>query len=131
MRFRDFLPVCWSVVISAALLLVHKLVLSTYFKNEESKFTFSIWEMYAFFGTCFAIIMLVSVFVKKYSINSFGQSIMLMTFIEMGLCFALFFPGLENEGSGMSFEKSSFLIVFLLFLAIETILAIRLLNKNQ
>jgi hypothetical protein len=131
MKAKDFLPVLWAAIASIAAFLIHKGIFSLFFKDAESQFAFSLNIIYGFFTACCIAITLTSILVKKFSINSVGQFFMLLTFVEMALCFGIFYSDLASSGTSISFEKGNFIAVFLLFLAIETILTIRLLNKNQ
>lgn len=131
MKIKDFLPVLWGTIIPAMAFLLHKVIFYFFFNGFEKQFIFPLHVIYGFFTACCILITAVSVFIKKHSIHSVGQFFMLLTFIEIALCFGVFYSGLSSPGISISFEKSNFIIVFLLFLAIETILTIRLLNKNQ
>ncbi|MDI1254817.1 MAG: hypothetical protein PSV16_01855 [Flavobacterium sp.] len=131
MELKRFSPVLKSILITAILLGLHKLVFGFFLPEIESSYHFSLLLLYGFFGLCSALITLVSVILKKYSINSVGQVFLLTTFLQILACFAIFYAPINTSETLIPTEKPNFLIVFLLFLAIETILTVRLLNKNQ
>ncbi len=131
MDFKKSIPVAHSIIISLILLLIHKSIFYFFFPDTEANFHFSLLELYTFFATCSIIITAISIIVKNTSINSVGQVFLLTTFVQIMICFAVFYKPLNAEGTFIKMEKANFLIVFLLFLAIETILTVRLLNKNQ
>ncbi|AWI25050.1 hypothetical protein [Flavobacterium pallidum] len=131
MKIKDFSAVLWAFMISAMAFLIHKGLFYLLFPQAETAFAFPLLTIYGFFTACCVAITLTSVFIKGSSVHSVGQFFMLLTFVEMALCFGLFYSGLSSSGTSVSFEKGNFIIVFLFFLAIETILTIRLLNKNQ
>jgi len=131
MNFKKSIPLLQSVIISLILLLLHKTVFYLFFADAETNFHFSLFELYAFFIVSSFIIVLVSLIIKRNNINNVGQVFLLSTFIQIVLCFVVYYRPLNTEGAFAKMEKANFLIVFLLFLAIETILTVRLLNKRQ
>jgi len=48
----------------------------------------------------------------------------------MGVAYAYLYPVLQSAGETMPLEKTNFFIVFAVFLTLETVLTIRLLNKR-
>lgn len=131
MELKSFSPVLKSIAITAVFFGLHKLVFQFFFPETENAYHFSLLTLYGFFGLCCALITLVSVILKNYSINSVGQVFLLTTFLQILACFAVFYTPINTSGTIIKTEKPNFIIVFLLFLAIETILTVRLLNKNQ
>ena len=130
MKLKNFRPIVEIIILCIIAFLVHWSVFYFFFPSEETKFQYSLLEVYSFFSICALLITAVSIVVRKFSIDNVGQAFLLTTFIEMLLCFAVFYQEL-NTHENTSSEKANFIIVFLLFLAIETIVTIRILNKKQ
>ncbi|MGK4566594.1 hypothetical protein [Flavobacterium sp. 3HN19-14] len=130
MNWRAFWPVFQAVAISIILYGIHKLIFGFLLPETEDTYHFSLLELYGFFGIGAVMVTSVSVILRKHSINNVGQVFMLTTMLQILGCFAFFYSPINAEAI-VPTEKSNFIIIFLLFLAMETILTIRLLNKNQ
>src|SRR5690606_26194677 len=128
MDFKTYRPLVELTVATAIAFFVHLLIY--YFLNlETSSFSYSVTVLYgAFFGIAFLIIALL-MFVKRASINSVGSTMMLLTCLKMVPAFLIMSPAIRLNTVNPGFEKTNFLIIFLIFLLIETVIAIRLLNK--
>jgi len=131
MKLKNFRPIAEISILCSIAFLVHWSVFYFFFPSEEAKFQYSVLEIYSFFSICALLITTVSIVVRKFSIDTVGQAFLLTTFIKMFLCFAVFYQELNMQNENTSSEKANFIIVFLLFLAIETIVTIRILNKKQ
>ena len=77
------------------------------------------------------MIILILIIIKKKSIDYVGYVFMLLTCIKMGITFYFAQPILALKEKNNSIEYKNFLILFLIFLAVETIISIRILNKKQ
>ncbi len=82
--------------------------------------------VYTFFGICSVLIIGILLRIRKRNIDSVGQAFLLLTCIKAGAAYLMVRPALE---AGHEFEKLNFFIVFAIFLAIETVISIRILNK--
>ncbi len=131
MTLKNFRPILEILALSAFAFIVHWLVFYFFMNSVGASFQFPLWMLYCFFGGCGTLITFTSIVVKYYSIDSVGQAFLLTTFIEMLLCFAVFYPKLNTGNHELGTERANFIIVFLLFLTIETVVTIRLLNKKQ
>lgn len=131
MTIKSFRPILSIVFIVALAFLVHQLVFYFFLPSIEAGFYFRLWMLYLFFGSFAVLITTTSIMVKQLSIDNVGQAFLLTTFLEMLCCFAVFYPKMNAENHNPTIERANFIIVFLLFLAIETIVTIRLLNKKQ
>jgi hypothetical protein len=101
------------------------------FAAEYTRYYHSIEMLYLFFLVCALAVLTAVIIVNKKSPDNTGFAYVGGTLIQMGLCYAMLRPILNASHGTASFEKTNFFIIFLLFLATETILAIRLLNKKQ
>jgi hypothetical protein len=54
-----------------------------------------------------------------------------LTFIKMGISYILLNPILNSSSQFLKVEKINFFITFALFLTIETVVTIRILNNKQ
>jgi hypothetical protein len=69
--------------------------------------------------------------VKERSFDNVGMSFLLTTSIKMIVCYLILKPILQVTFQNNAVEKKNFFMMFILFLAIETILTIRILNEKQ
>ena len=97
----------------------------------ENQFQYSILSLYSFFLICSLIIITLLVLIKRKEINNVGNSFMFLTILQMPFAYFLLHSILNSTSKNASFEKINFFIIFLLFLAIETIVSIRILNNKQ
>ncbi|HEY6142082.1 MAG TPA: hypothetical protein VIV55_01460 [Flavobacterium sp.] len=132
MNLKKYQPVFEVLFLSVAVYLVHKLY---FFLNEDNpkfqNFHFPIEVVYGFFFSCSIIILLLLIKVKTKSIDYVGYTFLLVTFIKMVLSYAILSPILHSGNPNMRIERINFFIIFALFLAIETIVTIRLLNSKN
>ena len=132
MKLKKFQPLLEVFVASFLLFGFHKAFL--YF-NENNRnyqnFYFSLETIYSFFLVCSLIIVFILIFVKEKSIDNVGNAFLLITVLKIGISFVLLNPILNSGNPNIGFEKMNFFVIFALFLIIETIVTIRILNNNQ
>lgn len=119
-------------LLSILVYLVHKLV---FFLNENNPnlqgFHFPIEVVYGFFFVCSLLIILILIKVNEKNIDNVGFTFLLVTFIKMGLSYIILSPILNSGNLNVRTEKIDFFIIFALFLTIETIVTVRILNNKQ
>jgi hypothetical protein len=132
MNIRKYQPILETLGISLFAYILHKVFF--YFNKNNPKYTnfiYPIEGLYVFFGICSVLIILLLIKVKNKNIDNVGHTFLLITSIKMVLSYALLYPILNSTRENIAIEKINFFIVFALFLAIETIVTIRILNNNQ
>ena len=82
--------------------------------------------VYGFFAASSIVIVAILLRVRQRNIDSVGQAFLLLTCVKAGAAYLVVRPALEP---GHDFEKLNFFIVFAIFLAIETVISIRILNR--
>ena len=120
--------ILWMSICAFILYWIH------YFIFEFSGFAkmqFNLAGTYVFFWICAALIIFIVHIVHKKSPDNTGYTFVGATLIQMGLSYIMLRPIIEMEGEKGSFGKMNFFAVFILFLAIETLITIRLLNNKQ
>ena len=132
MNLKKYRPILEVVFLSMLVYLVHKLV---FFLNENhpklQSFHFPIEVVYCFFFICSLLIILLLIKIKEKNIDNVGFTFLLVTFIKMALSYIILSPILNSGNSNIRTEKFIFFIIFALFLTIETIVTIRILNNKQ
>ena len=110
--------------------LIHKLIFS-FFKFNQNNFIFSLEQLYLAFGLFSLTIQLILMSVKEKNIDIVGNVFLLLTLIKMMVCFAFGSSILKRGVEQNHFQKWNFLILFLVFLTLETVLTIIMLNKKE
>lgn len=111
---------------------IHKLMFSQFLTlGTEKKFIYSLELLYCFFFFASVLIIVVLFSVNKKNINNVGYTFLFLTVLKMGIAFFFLQPILKAAATQMSLEKKNFLIIFLIFLTIETVVAIKILNNKQ
>jgi hypothetical protein len=132
MNLKKYQPILEVISISFFGYLVHKLFFYLKESNPNyANFYYPIELIYGFFFLCSVIIILILIKVKSKNLDNVGYTFLLTTFIKMGFAYAVLNPVLQSGNSNIKFEKINFLIVFVLFLAIETFVTIRILNNED
>jgi len=132
MNFKKYRPIFELILLSILVYLIHKLI---FFLNEINPnlqgFHFPIEAIYGFFFICSLLIILLLIKVNEKNINNVGFSFLLVTFIKMALSYIVLSPILNSGNPNVRTEKIDFFIIFALFLTIETIVTVRILNNKQ
>jgi hypothetical protein len=112
--------------------IIHKLFFLVFKANLKTEtFYYSIETLYLFFSTCSILILFILLKVKEKSIDNLGMTFLLITSIKMIVCYVIVYPILRLTNQNSILEKINFLVLFILFLAFETIVTIRILNNKQ
>mgnify|MGYP003489767572 FL=1 len=132
MSFKKHQPLIEVTLLSILVYLVHKLV---FFLNQNHPnlqgFHFSIEVVYGFFFVCSLLIILILIKVNEKNIDNVGYTFLLVTCIKMALSYSVLSPILNSGNPNVGIEKINFFIIFALFLTIETIVTVRILNIKQ
>lgn len=94
-------------------------------------FTYTLMELYVYFAFFTLLIVFVLLWVKTKSFDNVGMSFLLATSIKMIFCYLILRPVLRLSGPENTLEKINFFGVFILFLVIETIFTIYLVNEKK
>jgi hypothetical protein len=132
MKLVPYKSIFITLVISLIALAVHKIVLLFFFPKEfEQNLIYSLPKLYAFFCFSTVVILLILIKINQKSIDNVGFVFMFLTSLKM--LFAYFFmqPILNSLNKFAFSEKINFFAVFILFLTIETVVTIRILNNKQ
>lgn len=123
-----------AVLISSVVLyFVHKgfvgaLGLSAIFSN----FNTPLELLYFVFGLAASLITFVLIFVKDKDYNQVGMAFLGLITVKMIAVYLVFKPKIPTITGAVNYEKINFIILFILFLVIETIVAIKILKiKNN
>lgn len=107
--------------------------LSRYYISDAvlAEFHYSIPLLYLVFAVFSFVILSILLFVRSRNLDYVGYTYLILTSVKMGIAFFLLKSILNSSAQEASLEKTNFFIVFIYFLAIETVLTIRILNNKQ
>jgi hypothetical protein len=100
-------------------------------KVFEDNFVYPLPLLYGSFCVSSLIIVFVLLKIKEISIDNVGYSYLFLTSLKMVVAYLFLRPILGNVLPKTPTEKMNFFIIFIYFLAIETIVTIRILNNKQ
>ena len=129
MAFKTFLHLFTISII--AFVINFFLVENVVPKLELTNWTYSIVNLYVLFFLFSVAIMSLLLFVRTKNLDNVGYTYLIATSIKMGIAYFLLRPILATTTDDNATEKINFFIVFIWFLAIETLLTIRILNNKQ
>jgi hypothetical protein len=124
-------PLVTIFLIAVLGLIIHKLIFFLLvFKTIEDNFIYSIPLLYGLFSIFSLLIVGVLIKVKERNIDNVGYTFLLLTSIKLVVAYLLIQPILKASLHQTPLEKINFFIIFIYFLATETILTIRILNNK-
>jgi len=118
------------VGVAIVLYTIHQLIFWGLNINQDH-FKYSLETLYVFFVVLSAILFQILWVVKEKSFDNVGMSFLLATSIKMIICFVLLRPILQTTHADNSIERINFFLLFIVFLAIETLFTIGLVNIKQ
>ena len=99
--------------------------------TSDIGFYYSIETIYGFFFAASLMIIFILMVIKQKNIDSVGHVFLLITSLKIVGAYFLLRQIIINGSEGLNTEKLHFYIVFAVFLTIETVVTIRILNKKQ
>jgi hypothetical protein len=130
MNLKNYKPILNLVLLSGIAYLIHKLIFHL-LKFNEASFLYSMETLYLLFLGMSILIFIVILKVKQRSFDNTGMSFLLGTSVKLIFCYLILKPILQLNTHDNSIEKINFFMIFALFLTIETVLTIRILNRKQ
>jgi len=130
MNLKKLFPFLTLLGITVVLYIIHRIVFYGLDIHQEV-FHYSLETLYLFFFALSAIIFKVILTIKERSFDNVGMSFLLATSIKMVFCYVILRPILQIPKGENPTEKINFFILFIVFLTIETLFTIRLVNEKQ
>jgi hypothetical protein len=132
MIIKNYKPIFSILLISIVLYLLHKTVFFIFEKEVATDhFYYPLETVYLFFATLSILIVYTLLIVKEKSFDNVGMVFLLITSVKMVFCYLFIMPTMHVVTANYAIEKINFFVLFILFLAIETIVTIRILNNKQ
>ncbi len=132
MILKKLQPLGYLVSAIVFCFLTHNLIFKIFdLKLNLSVLNFSLSELYLLFSILSVLIISTSIVIKQKNIDLVGNVFMLITCVKMVVCFLLIRPFSNNSNFSHSLEKYNYLMLFMLFLILETTVTIFILNKKE
>ncbi|WP_325264328.1 DUF6168 family protein [Flavobacterium sp.] len=130
MNLKKSYPFVALLGIAFFLYLIHKMVFNS-LNIDQTHFHYSLENLYLFFFILSAIIFQVLITIKKRSFDNVGMSFLVVTSIKMIFCYLALRPLLHTTEPNNPTERINFFVLFIIFLIIETLFTIRLVNEKK
>jgi hypothetical protein len=119
----------YLVPITVVFYFCQEFILSTYFNQIEFKIT--TLSIYLFHFLTVAVSYTLLVLVNKYFFQQTGYAFLAFGIIKMGLSVFFLMPVIDSEIANKIPDVLSFFIPFFIFLLLETIFSVNLLNSSD
>lgn len=126
-NYKTFLFLLISVIVAYV---VHQLIFY-FFKINSDGFYYSLEKLYGIFFLLSCVIIFILLLIRERNFDQLGMSFLLLTSSKMVVYYLLLKPILNIKHYDIRTEKINFFLLFILFLTIETVVTIRLLNEKQ
>lgn len=100
-----------------------------FFKEGNTTFHYSIPLLYLIYFSFSVITLFILSLIAKKSFENIGFAFLFLSSSQIGLSYLLIQPILEST-SNNAIEKWNFFLIMFLFIAIQSILTVRILNKK-
>lgn len=125
----DFKYLFFVPVLSLVLFGLHQFILS-HRPINYSLFIFKLSTLYIIFAVIAIVIISILIVIKSKNLDIVGMSFLIFTSAKMIGAYLLVRPILASNVKEIEVQKMNFFVIFILFLAIETIITIRILNNK-
>ena len=125
-RFRPFIELTVLALIAFS---VHFSLLNFVWPEKHAHFRYNISLLYTVFFVASIIIVFGLQRMLKKNVDSLGHTFIWLTCVKAVLAYVLLHPILSDTHPFVASEKVHFFAVFAIFLTIETIVSVRILNR--
>lgn len=130
MNFKKFFPFLILLSLVLVIYVIHRVIF--YVLNiDTNTFHYSLEVLYLFFFLLSTVIFKILLKVKEKSFDNVGMSFLLATSVKMIFCYLIVRPLLHVPKPNSPVERVNFFVLFIVFLAIETLFTIRLVNEKE
>jgi len=125
---KPWRPIAEIGVTGVIVMAIHAFLLMIWLGKDFSKCHIPLAVLYAFFGLSSMLIIAVLVVIRRRNLDSVGQVFMALTCVKAIAAWFIGRPLLLPDVP--QWEKLQFFILFLVFLALETAVSVRLLQRG-
>lgn len=131
MILKKYQPILEVLMFSIIVYIGHKMFF--HFNETNPKYKglyFSLETLYSFFSISSTIIVFILIQIRNKNIDNVGFAYLWLTLIKMGVSYILLHPILQTQNPNIRFEKLNFFLIFAIFLTVETVVAVKILNNK-
>ena len=127
------IPVTFQLLVFLVIIYVNIFLIETIFSLQENwnHTYYNFFQTFSFFAITSILILLLNLLVQKKAKEQLGFVFLGIMTIKVIASYLFISPALELKTASSQFEKNNFFVYFLIFLAIDVYLTIRILNKKN
>lgn len=131
MKIQIFKTTITTFLLAFLFYFINKIVLeNSDFSANFALYQFSLESIYLIFSLFSVAILITLLIVNRKNKDVVGMTFLLITSFKTAVCYFIF-SDIIHSANKNKIERINFFVVFILFLTIETLITIRLLNKKQ
>lgn len=115
------------LIVSAALFLTHNFIADKFFAGQ---LYYEIWHIYAFLGIATLGIFLIMHFIHKNFPDKTGFAFMGLSIFKIAASVIFFIPLMKAQVSNPVDDVLNFFVPYFIYLLLEVVFAVRLINSN-
>jgi hypothetical protein len=121
------------VILSVILLFaIHKSIVHFSGWNDiYSSFHYSLERLYLAFGLASLLIIFILIKVKERNFDQIGMAFMVLITVKMATFYFVFKPVISNRTDDAQWERTNFIILFMAFLILETLISAKILKSSE
>ena len=132
MQLKNFKPLFYLSFIFVGLYFIHLFVFHLFeLKLKSDVFNYSLEQLHIGFSIASISIIIILIVIKQKNIDLVGNVFLLLTCVKMVAVSLFIRTSLNNSVFNHSIEKWNYFIMFFVYLIIETITTIFILNKED
>jgi hypothetical protein len=129
---KKYSPI-FLVILSVILLFaIHKSIVHFSGWNDiYSTFHYSLEQLYLAFGLASLLIIFILIKVKERNFDQIGMAFMVLITVKMATFYFVFKPVISNRTDDAQWERTNFIILFMAFLILETLISAKILKSSE
>lgn len=129
---KKYSPI-FLVILSVILLFaIHKSIVHFSGWNDiYNTFHYSLEQLYLAFGLASLLIIFILIKVKERNFDQIGMAFMVLITVKMATFYFVFKPVISNRTDDAQWERTNFIILFMAFLILETLISAKILKSSE
>lgn len=128
---KKYTPILRVILSTIVLYAVHKSVIAFADWNKIfDEFHYALEKLYIVFGLASLLIVFILIKVKQRNFDQVGMAFMVLITVKMSSFYFVFRPVISNRGDETRWERINFIILFMVFLILETLISAQILKSK-
>lgn len=129
---KKYYPLLLVLLSTILLYAIHKsAVVFSGWKELFSGFHYSLEMLYLAFGLASLLIVFLLIKVKERNFDQIGLAFMALITIKMFVFYFVFRPVISSKASETDWERVNFIVLFMTFLILETVVSAQILKSSE